>query len=215
MTVEALRAVRGVFMGVDVIEVLDDRPWIIEANVAFGFNVGDDEVETDDPARLRGLRTVCEDAMSPPAPKRLEANVTFVVSLELGGRFTDSLRVVEVLKRTPSFDQAFAGTRFDNRLQLSYRYGMEPEIVALRTQVDLRLARSTVEPNQLVTLHPAGLRPSSSSWRSRRTGSRTAPRSRMTSTTPCASDMCRTWRQRSSERSIPRRGLSTISESTS
>ena len=95
--------------------------------------------------------------MSPPAPKRLEANVTCVVSLDLGGRFTDSLRVVEVLKRTPSFDQAFAGTRFDNRLQLSYRYGTEPEIVALRTKVGLRLASWTGEANQLVTLHPAGV----------------------------------------------------------
>ena len=54
VAVEAVRAVGGVMMGVDVIEDLDGRLWIIEANVAFGFNVGDDEVET---AILR----VCED----------------------------------------------------------------------------------------------------------------------------------------------------------
>jgi glutathione synthase/RimK-type ligase-like ATP-grasp enzyme len=53
-----VRALGGVMMGIDVIEDRDGRLWVLEANVAFGFNVGDDDVErtlVDECERCAGL----------------------------------------------------------------------------------------------------------------------------------------------------------------
>lgn len=94
--------------------------------------------------------------MSGRRHKRRDANVTFIASLDLGGRFTDSQIIVDVLQECEEFKGATAGTRFGDRVQLSYLHGEQPEVVASRTELDLRLQNCSATARQLITLHPAG-----------------------------------------------------------
>jgi hypothetical protein len=94
--------------------------------------------------------------MSDRRQQRTDANVTFVASLDLGGRFTDSGVIVDALRQAEEFKDAYAGTRFGDRMQLSYRYGAQPEVVAARTELSIRFESWSGTARQLLTVHPAG-----------------------------------------------------------
>lgn len=46
---------------------------------------------------------------------------------------------------------------FEQNVQISYRFSNEPEIVAARELVDLRLPPWTGQARQIITVHPAGI----------------------------------------------------------
>lgn len=80
-----------------------------------------------------------------------------VVSFDLGGTFPSSQEVVDRLRTVDRFAEACTAARLHDRLQPSYRYSHEAEVLACEEQVELRLDAWQGRAEQRITVHPSGV----------------------------------------------------------